>query len=81
MASVQCAVTKGDSPLEIKWLFQNEPVEASRPDIVVSESGKRAKQLTIESVGAKHAGEYTCIAENNAGSRLRSAVLSVNGRN
>ena len=81
MASVQCAVTKGDSPLQINWLFENEPIDITRRDIVVSKSGKRAKQLTIESVGAKHAGEYTCVAENSAGSRMRSAYLAVNGIN
>lgn len=79
MASVQCGVTKGDLPLHIKWFFENAPIEGPKTDIVVSEIGKRAKQLTIDSVAAKHAGEYTCVAENSAGSRMRSAVLSVNG--
>lgn len=79
MASVQCAVTKGDSPLTILWLFENNPIERTRNDIVMLDIGKHAKQLMIESVKAKHAGTYTCVAKNLAGSTSRSALLAVNG--
>ena len=76
---MQCAVMKGDIPLEIEWMFQGRVIEPTRSDVVVSDYGKRAKQLAIESVAANHAGEYTCVASNNAGSTSRSAVLAVNG--
>ena len=79
LASVQCTVTKGDFPLEITWMFDNHPIESQRLDIVISNSGTRLKHLTIENVSAKHAGEYTCIASNAAGSVSRSALLNVNG--
>lgn len=79
MASVQCAVTKGDFPLEITWRFEGRPIGPERLDMIVSDSGKRVKQLTIEAVAARHAGEYTCIASNEAGSTSHSAILDVNG--
>lgn len=79
MASVQCAVTKGDHPMDITWFFQNKPIDLESNDYTISKSGKRAVTLTIESVTAKHVGEYTCVAENRAGSRTRSAILEVNG--
>ena len=79
VVSVLCIITKGDYPMEIEWMFQNEPLNKNRDDIIVSSSGKRGKQLTIESVGAAHAGEYTCVVSNIAGSTTRSAVLDVNG--
>lgn len=79
MASVQCAVTKGDFPLEISWAFKGQPIRPEQLDISISSSGKRLKQLTIESVAARHAGEYTCIASNKAGSSSHSATLDVNG--
>lgn len=79
MASVQCAVTKGDSPLTIELMFEGNPIEPDRQNLLISESGKRAKQLTVESVEARHAGEYTCVATNIAGATTRSATLSVNG--
>lgn len=77
--SVQCVVTKGDSPLEITWTFDGRPIQSYHSDVIVSDSGKRVKQLTIESVAARHAGEYTCVASNAAGSVSHSATLDVNG--
>ena len=65
--------------MDIEWMFQNEPVDEKRDDIIVSNLGKRGKQLSIESVGAAHAGEYTCVASNAAGTATRTAVLNING--
>ncbi|XP_067215062.1 cell adhesion molecule Dscam1 isoform X12 [Linepithema humile] len=76
--SVQCVVTKGDFPLEITWTFDSRPIQSYHSDVIVSDSGKRVKQLTIESVAARHAGEYTCVASNAAGSISHSATLDVN---
>lgn len=79
MTTVNCAVTKGDLPMEIVWMFEGKPIGSDRTDTVVSNTGKRVKQLAIEAVVAKHAGEYTCVASNTAGSTSRSAILNVNG--
>lgn len=79
MAAVTCSVTKGDLPMEIQWMFQNEVIDEKREDILISNFGKRGKQLSIEAVGAIDAGEYTCVASNIAGSTTRTAVLDVNG--
>ena len=79
MASVQCAVTKGDLPLEVAWTFDGRPIGSEQRDIIIIDSGNRHKQLTIEAVSARHAGEYTCVASNPAGSVSRSAILDVNG--
>lgn len=79
IVSILCIVPKGDLPMDIQWMFQNEPIDSKRDDIVMADSGKRGKQLTIEAVGASHAGEYTCVASNIAGSTTRSALLDVNG--
>ncbi|EZA61107.1 Down syndrome cell adhesion molecule-like protein [Ooceraea biroi] len=78
LVSVQCVVTKGDSPLEITWTFDGRPIQSYHSDVIVSDTGKRVKQLTIESVAARHAGEYTCVASNAAGSVSHSATLDVN---
>lgn len=79
LVSVQCVVTKGDSPLEITWTFDGHPIQSYHSDVIVSDTGKRVKQLTIESVAARHAGEYTCVASNAAGSISHSVILDVNG--
>lgn len=78
MASVTCAVIKGDLPLEVSWMFNDHIIGSDQSDIVI-DNGKRRKQLTIESVSARHAGEYTCVASNIAGSVSRTAILDING--
>ncbi|XP_012058406.1 PREDICTED: Down syndrome cell adhesion molecule-like protein Dscam2 [Atta cephalotes] len=87
MATVQCAVIKGDLPIDIIWSFNERVIDIANgafdehnynPDIVISRSSKRASQLTIESVAARHAGEYSCTASNTAGTATHSSVLSVN---
>ena len=79
IASLTCAVTKGDLPMEINWMFQSQSIDENREDLIISNLGKRGKQLSIEAVKAAHAGEYTCVASNLAGSTSRSAILEVNG--
>jgi hypothetical protein len=79
MATITCAIIKGDSPLDIDLMFKSSPIEMNQSDVIISASGKRAKQLMIEAVQAKHAGTYTCIASNSAGSVSRSTILAVNG--
>lgn len=78
-ASLTCIVAKGDFPLEITWMFNAAPIDPNVNEVIVSDTGKRTKQLTIDSVNAKHAGEYACVASNVAGSTTRSAALVVNG--
>ncbi|XP_011879398.1 PREDICTED: Down syndrome cell adhesion molecule-like protein Dscam2 [Vollenhovia emeryi] len=78
LVSEQCVVTKGDFPLEITWTFDGRPIQSYHGDVIVSDTRKRVKQLTIESVAARHAGEYTCVASNAAGSVSHSAILDVN---
>ncbi|XP_043478453.1 Down syndrome cell adhesion molecule-like protein Dscam2 isoform X43 [Leptopilina heterotoma] len=78
MASVQCAVVKGDLPLDISWMFNGNPIGSDQSDVNIIDNGKRHKQLTIDSVSARHAGEYTCVGSNIAGSVSRTAVLDIN---
>lgn len=42
-------------------------------------TNKRITQLSIDSVTAEHAGQYTCFAENQAGASEYSTYLHVNG--
>ncbi|XP_043478450.1 Down syndrome cell adhesion molecule-like protein Dscam2 isoform X41 [Leptopilina heterotoma] len=78
MASVTCAVVKGDLPLEVSWMFDAHPIESEHSDIIIFNNGNRQKQLTIEAVSARHAGEYTCVASNLAGSVSLTATLDIN---
>lgn len=77
-ASLNCLVHKGDLPLKIIWLHNNKTVE-NEFGIMTFLNGKRASSLTIESVGAEHMGEFSCLAQNIAGFDRHSAILNVNG--
>ncbi|XP_043478449.1 Down syndrome cell adhesion molecule-like protein Dscam2 isoform X40 [Leptopilina heterotoma] len=78
IASVQCAVLKGDLPLEVTWMFNDQKIQSDQSDIIIIDNGKRHKQLTIDAVSARHAGEYTCVASNIAGAVSRTATLDIN---
>lgn len=78
MATVNCAVTKGDFPMNITWLFNGKPIDRTI-GITTGQMNKRISTISIESVNAEHAGEYTCNAYNKAGMSTYSATLNVNG--
>lgn len=78
MATVNCAVTKGDFPIKISWSFNGRTV-LETPGITVGQINKRISTLSIDMVEAHHIGNYTCNAENVAGVDKFSAALNVNG--
>ena len=77
-AQVVCIVTEGDEPLKITWSLQGETV-SSEAGLSTTSLGTRTSMLTIQSVGYRHSGIYTCTAANRAGSRSESVRLRVNG--
>jgi hypothetical protein len=78
-AQVICIVGKGDEPLTISWSLQGEIV-SSEPSLTTSSLGTRTSLLSIQSVGYRHSGTYTCTASNPAGSAAKSVELKVNGK-
>lgn len=64
--------------MDIAWAFNDEPLTQHRPDITIT-VGKRHSMLAIDSVAARHVGEYTCTASNKAGATSHTAMLAVNG--
>lgn len=78
MATVQCAVTKGDFPIQFSWMHNGKTIDLSN-GVTINKINKRISTLSIDSVDEEHIGNYTCIAKNLAGSTSYSAVLNVNG--
>lgn len=78
LTSLTCSVNKGDLPLEIFWTHNNKTVSENE-GITVMQMNKKISTLSIDSVNAEHAGTYTCVAKNSAGSASHSAELKVNG--
>lgn len=78
MATVTCAVSKGDFPINITWTLNGRPVEEIE-GISALRTNKRISQLSVDDVKENHAGIYDCAATNPAGSVSHSANLQVNG--
>jgi hypothetical protein len=75
---ILCTVIQGDEPLSIKWSLQGDTV-SSEPELTTAALGTRTSMLTIQSVGYRHSGTYTCSASNKAGTRSQGVELRVNG--
>lgn len=79
LTSVQCVVTKGALPVKISWLFMDKPIVSGLNGVSVMQMNKKISTLTIDSINAEHAGQYTCTAKNSAAETSHSAVLNVIG--
>ena len=73
-----CSVVRGDPPFSITWSLQGDIVN-SEPGLTTNQIGDRTSMLTINSVGHRHSGQYTCTVQNKAGQASESAELKVNG--
>lgn len=78
MASVQCAVQKGDLPIEFAWLHNGYLLEDNF-GVSLTKMSPRISFLNIESVKAKHRGNYTCVAANKAGRAEFMSELHIDG--
>ena len=78
--SLNCLVSSGDLPLDIEWLFNDYPLN-SYSGITATKMGKRLSVLMIDSVNARHAGNYSCNARNQWAFSSYHAQLVVNGIN
>jgi hypothetical protein len=79
LAQLSCVISSGDEPLAISWSFHGQAVGGSDTGIVTTNLGPRVSILVIAAVGHRHEGDYTCKAENEAGTRAYTANLRVNG--
>lgn len=80
MASISCALSKGDQPLNISWVLNGQIIPKNNDmGIVLTVINKKTSILNIDSVSGIHRGTYLCVATNMAGSVNHSAVLEVNG--
>lgn len=65
--------------MDITWLFNGQPINIYT-GVSIVKGGKKASILTIDSVHAGHAGNYTCKARNDAAAVEYTAELIINGR-
>lgn len=76
--SVQCTLSSGDLPATFSWYLNKQPVQ-TYGGINVIAVGKKTSLLSIDSLSEEHAGNYTCLAQNAAGSVSYTSELIVKG--
>ncbi len=74
--SLQC-ILKGSEPMTVTWMKDNHELKEAE-HIQLSYENKTAV-LHITNLQSKHGGKYSCQAQNQAGSQMCSAVLTVKG--
>lgn len=77
---LNCHVSKGDLPLDIKWHFHGFENSSSHLGIMTTKMTSRTSFLSIAAASASHSGNYTCVATNRAGSTNHSTALNVHGQ-
>lgn len=77
--TVQCSISLGDLPVKFSWLLNNQTLE-NIDGINIVQLGKKTSVLSIDSLTEIHAGNYTCLATNHAGTTKHHAQLVVNGK-
>ena len=76
--AIQCMVTEGDLPIKFRWSFHGQEL-SSQMGISTVRLNSRISLLSIDSIAAGHAGDYTCTAQNSAGQANYTAALVVQG--
>lgn len=76
---VQCIVTKGDSPVQIGWLFNNETLKNGQNGVNIINISAKTSLLNIASINDMNRGVYVCQAKNLAGVAENGSELKVNG--
>lgn len=81
---VTCIITKGDLPIQIWWTIIDEYSDQERnlstnDGVMITRNNQKISLLSIESVKARHRGNYSCYAKNKAGVAKFSSFLSITG--
>lgn len=77
--AINCMITKGDLPLDIKWSLNGQLIVSGENGITIVKMSPRLSSLSLESINDRHRGTFKCIAKNAAGTSEFSTELQVNG--
>lgn len=74
-AKTMCAVTSGDSPMDVFWLKNGQRLD----DSYAKRLDEFSSFLSFRLVTISDAGNYTCVARNRAGTTEYTSALVVKG--
>ncbi|CAH1392866.1 unnamed protein product [Nezara viridula] len=75
-AAISCQVLEGDLPLSFKWQRNNK--DDLGIGVVVRRLDEYSTSLVIDKIESSHSANYTCIAQNIAGSESFTVPFTVN---
>lgn len=77
----QCFITKGDGPLTIQWLKDNQSLDPANvlPSLSVTNQNEYSSSVLIESIRLVHEGNYTCRVTNPVATVEHTVTLTVLG--
>jgi hypothetical protein len=76
-AAISCQILEGDLPLTFHW--QRNGNDELGLGVTVRRIDEYSTSLVIDKITASHSANYTCIAQNVAGSERFTVPLTVNG--
>ncbi|KAG8193109.1 hypothetical protein JTE90_013867 [Oedothorax gibbosus] len=75
-SSVLCTVSSGDMPFKIRWFKDGRPIPENI-GVRSNEVADYSSTLLFESLALHHRGNYTCVAENDAGTVSHTATMVI----
>lgn len=77
-AAISCQILEGDLPITFRW--ERDGSEGLGPGATTRRLDEYSSALIIERITSSHTGNYTCIAQNIAGTEWFTVPLTVNGK-
>ncbi|XP_059483764.1 cell adhesion molecule Dscam2 [Neocloeon triangulifer] len=77
-AAISCQIIEGDLPVTFRWERNGHPLPSPGLAAIARRLDEYSTSLVIERISSAHSGDYTCIAQNVAGTVSFTVPLTVN---